>query len=906
MAVSNYRILWTIPSLPYNTRRINSLYGNNSYLIQHAYMNASHATEYSLEYGESLTFSAVLQEYRTYSTTTENSYYDFAWTDKNGVTHYVYQYWSNVEAQIKFYHGDYSQWDYITDLPDTNLITGVNNNNSTQQVTDYEVTAVATIGAGSTQNYITNDHITIKLVPDETDFGIYIGDSSTSPMTVTLPDSGSYTKNIKVYCTSTGNYLTSGSFYFTGDQFIYDNCTITPEIETTVKQAFIEAKIDTSQGILYKPYSGTFIITGSVKTDTSTYSNSLTINFSPGEDDLIDLNVPNEFALTYSEEVIINAELLSVPGLILKVTIPSAFTGLNSDNTPKFIPDISTYTTSGSNKTKISDPVDNGIDITLKHNVRQLGADASGNITIEAYEYTQDPSTGVITLGTKYATKTIRVIFDKIWMPDPVTVIINQLRKKVYFEISKKTGVDGQGNDVFSSPTKVEEGQEYTEGGTYSAQAEDIADFTKKYKIACFGSNWKLGGIFESDKSTTSQWIHTSLDEGIDRENPAGVDYKFSVWVIPNREIIQRTGYIRIDSTKTVSPSDNTPRASVWFKVDQQAAVYDTDFTVSMCPAWDCSNDGHYPVTLSDSSICSSHVYIPVAGKQYNMRITNNCPYDILVIDSIEFEGHKTYTGNQEYTNKGWTDYYTNHGYPDIDKKINTSNENISSSENIHIDYNYINGNNVSDNVWTIIKTSNAGMPNSKYEISGYQGSVKAVTVKIPPMGVLHQDGDPSKPVVTSVISDKYMSLKVTCHNISGGASLTVNTDPRVLHQVGLLREAAYEGYDIDPDNDDELIDLLRTFKYTAEENRGLPMPGEDASIRAFSVRTGYEIFRHPDGLSGVTNNVETSSDPLWNESQILDERCIVLPKDSVGYTVTRAANGTRTLTWQNITYKTN
>lgn len=833
MAVSNYRILWTIPSLPYSTR--SGLYANNAFLIQSAYINASHATEYSLEYGESLTFSAVLQEYRTYSTTRETSYYDFSWIDKDGVTHYVYQYWSNVEAQIKFYHGDYSQWDYITDLPDTNLITGVNNNNSTQQVTDYEVTAVATIGAGSTQNYITNDHITIKLVPDETDFGIYIGDSSTSPMTVTLPDSGSYTKNIKVYCTSTGNYLTSGSFYFTGDQFIYDNCTITPEIKTTVKQAFIEAKIDTSQGVLYKPYSGTFIVTGSVQTDTSVYSNSLTINFAPGEDDLIDLNVPNEFALTYSEEVIINAELLSVPGLILKVTIPSVFTGLNADNTPKFIPDISTYTTSGSNKIKISDPADNGMNITLKHNVRQLAADSSGNITIEAYEYTQDPSTGVITLGTKYATKIIRVIFDKIWMPDPITVIINQKRKKIYFEFREYNSTTG----TYDASVRAYEGDVYEPNMVYPAQGSDINVFTKKYKLACYGSDWQIAGIVDSSDNAIN-WVQTSLDDGLDYEIYKAV-YSFSIWTNPNPYIVPRDGYIKLVSKKT---DNGNPRATVRIKVHQEKACYEPDFTLTLVPLVETAADSN---VLADSSICSPFTLSPVYGKKYQIRVTNNCDYDILHIQSVAVEGAKP------------TPLYYKNMFPDIDSSLDTNNTGINSS-NWNID--------IADIYGKLNPDTSVGSTNPYY-------SRKAITLLLPAMGYI-PSSDP--------ILDKYVSFKVTCYNESYGDGpdasgnyhiKTVNTDPRHLHQIGRLRSAAFEGYDYNP----EAYPITPLDKLYAFSNDDIKLFDETAPThKAFSIRTGIEILPILDSDSNqVTRGVEDSNNPLWNINQILDERCIVI-----------------------------
>lgn len=832
MAVANYRILWTTPNLPYST--VSSRWYDNYYVnVVDPTHGGRHASEYSLKHGDSLTFAASLEEWKTtrlnytsvdiMASIADYSYYNPA----TGETRYFIAYWKTVEAQIKFYRYDYSDVNILLNPPDDQyLITSITNDLDLEQTTgqDVPITAIAYIGSGSTLNYITMDTITIHLVPNDTDFGIYINGSAES-QSIVLPDNGSYKRTIEISCQNPGNTLSSGSFYYSGDDFIFDNCTIT-EIETTAKTAYIEVEIDTSAGVLYKEYNGTFTITGS---GNSNYSNELSIKFLPDADEFIFINTPDEFLLTYSEEAVVTAELLTISGLKLKAAVHKDIID--------FVDSSSNYTRSGDYYIRNSNTGDTFISVGVVHNKRQLPTSLTKDIIFTAFEEIYDAS-GNVTNTIDYSStisKTVNITFDKIMMPDPITVIINQERKRIYFEFREYNTTTG----TYDASVRAYEGDVYEPNMVYPAQGSDINVFTKKYKLACYGSDWQIAGIVDSSDNAIN-WVQTSLDDGLDYEIYKAV-YSFSIWTNPNPYIIPRDGYIKLVSKKT---DNGNPRATVRIKVHQEKACYEPDFTLTLVPLVETAADSN---VLVDSSICSPFTLSPVYGKKYQIRVTNNCDYDILHIQSVAVEGTKP------------TELYYKNMFPDIDSSLDTNNTGITSS-NWNID--------IADIYGKLNPDTSVGSTNPYY-------SRKAITLLLPAMGYI-PSSDP--------ILDKYVSFKVTCYNESYGDGpdasgnyhvKTVNTDPRHLHQIGRLRSAAFEGYDYNP----EVYPITPLDKLYAFSNDDIKLFDETAPThKAFSIRTGIEILPILDSDSNqITRGVEDSSNPLWNRNQILDERCIVI-----------------------------
>lgn len=814
--IYDFRIVWTSPNLPYNSSYYRTLSVTTDSGITGSFSGESqygtHSDQYALKYHDSITFSAYAEGYKS---STRRS--------RDTSTYNFYHYWANVDAQITFYDGDYSSDSASLDSAPT--ITSYTNDNETTSPITKPITAVARIDG----EIVARDCITLNIMPDDTDYGVFIQysyfdssdnvtktfDSSATGGIVVLPENGLYSKTVKVYCPpynaspKGGNTISAGSILFDGDNFIYDNCEISA-VDASYKSCNIVLNLDQTNGIIYKDYTGTFTITGA---SNPSYSNKFDVQFLADENaELFDLNVPDEFVLTLGQEVEIQATLNTIEGLEFRVSVDSSLQ-------PYINAEKSNYS--------------EGL-ITVVHTARQIVNDITGTITISVVEV--DTSTNTT---TTYGSKTINVTLDKIWMPDSITVVINQIAKRIYFTIEEYDESTG----TYINPHHLGEdsslGTSFELPYEYPAQGDNIESFTKKFRLTCYGSDWRVL------TNELPNWIGTTLDEG-DDYHTAHAQYNFAVWTSPNPYIWKRTGKITVVSEKL--NGSGQPRAKIEINVKQSGAVYAPDFSVSIVPKLETDSS-------IDASINSAFTEVPVYGKAYMVKITNNCAYDVLHIDDVSIEGTKVH-GDDYITG-------TYPKYPDMDPSINISSVNppVLTNDSSTIIVPEIYGQSYKDS------SSGAGA-------SSLPGpTVRAIYVPVTGLGYIDSSVE---------VLDKYMSIRITAHNEShaenqSSVQVVANTDPRHLHQVGRLRSAAYEGYDEDPKNiDQNPEDRLQAFINRNSLDSSI-FVGDNPTHKAYSIRTGIEILPTEDG---ETNDVENTDDPIWNIKQVLDERCIVVPID--------------------------
>lgn len=829
-----YRIVWTSPNLPYNSsyRQGKEITAGDVIWSSGGEISAgTHSAEYALPWHETVSFSAYLQGQRVNYTRISQ------YKDTNLWYTRAYYYWTNVDAQFEFYEGDFTSTDPdVSDLP----ITSIENNNETTEVITKYITAIAKIDGA----IIAKDCIELNIMPDETDYGIYLKctyidsstheiksiDSSTEDASIYLPENNSFSKNIKVYCPSYdaspkgGNTISPGSFVYEGDDLIYENCEIT--VDSSYKNGNISVNFNQDDGIIYKNYSGTFIITGASK-NSPEYTTKVQIDFNADpEADFFTLNIPNQFVLTYGQEASIEAQFTTIPGL--------SFTCSVDNNISRFVDDSS-----------IADGI-----IKVKHDERRLYDTIQGNITIHAVEITTDEMGIITNVSEPFQSKTVRITFDKIIMPDSIVLIINQIQKRIYFEVEEYDETFSP--DPYTEPVHLGEdssaGTSYTLSHVYPAQGNEndssinINDFTRKFRLTCYGSDWHVESISEN-------WIQTTLDEGGDYEK-VHAKYKFAVWVSPNPTIWKRTGKIKIVSDETkMQGNEEVPRAIIYLNVEQEGAQYEPDFDVVIVPKLETNEN-------MDASVNSAFTLVPVYGKEYMIKVTNNCTYDALHIVSAEIETQRT-TG-LDYMPKP-TDLANQSYpvYPDMDRNIAVSSVNPPA---IRIDVPVIYGQAYEDG------STGTNLPGP---------TERAINLQVSALGVIDSQDS---------VLNKYMSIKITAYNESQGDSSAnykvANTDPRQLHQTGALRLAAYEGYDERPEVIAE-VDKIRSFNVTPDIV-ALQLP-----YSVFSVRTGFKIEN--SGVNGDTgsyneaalttflNNNINKYGPKWNGMQIFDDRCIVV-----------------------------